>query len=269
MCEARNVLTEVSDGVLVRQSGFCQSNAVVVVGSQGVLLVDPGVDGDDLRELADDLATLGQVVVAGFSTHLHWDHLLWSEAFGDGPRFATARCADTATAWLSDARAKAARLAPGTSADILGILTPLPPNTQRVPWNGPEVQILEHQAHAPGHAALLIKSAGVLIAGDMLSDVEIPLLDLRSGTHDPLEDYRQGLEVLAQAASTDVVVLVPGHGGLAGSDDIPARIDADRAYLAALRHDRDPADSRVGPLARYGRDWLPGEHLRQVHAVQR
>jgi glyoxylase-like metal-dependent hydrolase (beta-lactamase superfamily II) len=54
-----------------------QTNAVVAQGRAGVLLIDPGVTGDEMTCLANDLRELGQPVVAGFSTHPHWDHLLW------------------------------------------------------------------------------------------------------------------------------------------------------------------------------------------------
>jgi glyoxylase-like metal-dependent hydrolase (beta-lactamase superfamily II) len=40
-------------------------------------------------------------------------------------------------------------------------------------------EIIEHQAHAVGHAAVLLADRGVLLAGDMLSDVLIPLFDSR------------------------------------------------------------------------------------------
>ena len=56
-----------------------------------MILVDPGIDGSDLNQLADDLDWLGIPVVAGFSTHPHWDHLLWHSRFGDVPRYATPR----------------------------------------------------------------------------------------------------------------------------------------------------------------------------------
>ena len=46
-----------------------------------------------------------------------------------------------------------------------------------------------------GHAALLIEERGVLVAGDMLSDVLIPLLDLND-TADPIEDYLAALRLL-------------------------------------------------------------------------
>jgi glyoxylase-like metal-dependent hydrolase (beta-lactamase superfamily II) len=76
------VLRQVAAGVLVHQSEFCQSNAVIVQGGAGVLLIDPGVLGHGLAALADDLRELGQPVVAGFSTHPHWDHLLWHARLG-------------------------------------------------------------------------------------------------------------------------------------------------------------------------------------------
>ena len=83
------MLNQVADGVWVRQSEWVWSNAIVVRGEGGLILVDPGIDGSDLSQLADDVDRLGIPVVAGFSTHPHWDHLLWHSRFGDVPRYAT------------------------------------------------------------------------------------------------------------------------------------------------------------------------------------
>ena len=169
------MLRQVAEGVLIHESEFCQSNAVVVHGRAGVLLIDPGVLGYEMAALADDLRELGQPVVAGFSTHPHWDHLLWHARLGEAPRYGTARCAATARNFLSDARWKTriAGLIPPDIAeqvplDLLGLITGLPAETAQIPWEGPQVRIIEHQAHAPGHAALLIGERGVLVAGDML-----------------------------------------------------------------------------------------------------
>ena len=91
------MLTQVADGVWVRQSEWVWTNSIVVRGEEGLILVDPGIDGSELNELADDLDRLGMPVVAGFSTHPHWDHLLWHARFGDVPRYATAACAELAS----------------------------------------------------------------------------------------------------------------------------------------------------------------------------
>jgi len=261
------VLRQVAEGVLTHESEFMQSNTVVVQGRAGVLLIDPGVYRDEMDCLASDLSDSGQTVVAGFSTHPHWDHLLWHAGLGVAPRFGTARCAATARDRLSggvDAVAKAAGIPEQVPLDLLGLITGLPGETARIRWDGPHVRILEHQAHAPGHAALLIEERGVLVAGDMLSDVLIPMLDLNAA--DPVEDYLAALRLLEGMAG-DVGVLVPGHGSIGGADQVPTRIDQDRAYVLALRDADVLSDPRIGPSAKDGWDWVAGVHERQLQRL--
>ncbi len=257
--------------MLIHQSEFMQTNAVVVQGRAGALLIDAGVLDDEMACLANDLSDLGQNVVAGFSTHSHWDHLLWHASLGEPPRYGTARCAATVRDRLSDAGAKAriAGLMPPdiverVPLDLLGLLTGLPAEPARIPWDGPQVLIIEHQAHAPGHAALLIEERGVLVAGDMLSDGLIPLLDLND-TADPIENYLAALRLL-EGVADDVDVFIPGHGSVGGADQVHARIDQDRAYVHALRDADVLSDPRLGPSA-HGKDWLPAVHERQRHVA--
>ena len=268
------MLRQVAEGVLIHESEFCQSNAVVVQGRAGVLLIDPGVHSSEMACLANDLGELGLTVVAGFSTHPHWDHLLWHAGLGPVPRYGTARCADIVRVLLSDAGWKARivewippDIAEQVPLDLLGLITGLPAGMAQIPWDGPQVRIIEHQAHAPGHAALLIEERGVLVVGDMLSDVLIPMLDLND-TADPIEDYLAALRLLEGVAG-GVDVLVPGHGSIGGADQVHARIDQDRSYVHALRDAHVPSDPRVGPSATYGKDWLPGVHARQLQRLAR
>jgi len=262
------VLRQVAEGVHVHQSAFMQSNAIVVQGAAGVLLVDPGIRGDELACLASDLRALGQPVVAGFSTHPHWDHLLWHAELGAPPRYGTARCAAVVRERLSDpgAQARVAAVMPPdlvgqVPLDLLGAITGLPAGAEQVPWDGPRVRIVEHQAHAPGHASLLIEERRVLVAGDLLSDILIPLLDL-SGAVDPIEDHLDALR-LVEGVVGDVDIVVPGHGFVCGTDQARARIALDRAYLHALRDGGGLGDPRLAPSA-YGGEWLPGVHERQA-----
>ena len=108
------MLRQVAEGVLIHESEFCQSNAVVVHGRAGVLLIDPGVHGDEMACLANDLSDSGQTVVAGFSTHPHWDHLLWHARLGAAPRYGTARGAATARDRLSDGVEAHRRVSPAS-----------------------------------------------------------------------------------------------------------------------------------------------------------
>lgn len=261
------MLTEVADGVFVRQSAFCQSNAAVVRGPNGVLLVDPGVNGADLAELADDVERLGTVVAIGFATHPHWDHVLWHARFGDVRRLGTATCVGAARALRARLRERVAELAPGATPALAGRIVPLAADARRVPWTGPEVRVVEHQAHAPGHAALLVTGAETLLAGDMLSDVEIPLFDPEGD--DPAGDYASAIDQLAELCAGGVTTVVPGHGAVATGAAIGQRITADRAYVRALRVGSDPHDPRVGPTATYGTDWLPEAHERNSRLATR
>jgi len=263
------MLKLVAEGVLTHESEFIQTQATVVQGPEGVLLIDPGITRAEMAELARDVRELGLPVVAGFSTHPDWDHVLWHPDFGDAPRYGTARGAASIREVLESADWKeqvAEGLPPEHADDIpmelLGLITGLPEGTTHVPWSGPAVRILEHRAHAPGHAALLVEDSGVLVAGDMLSDILMPFLDLQAG--DPVGDYLSALDLFESVADR-VVAVVPGHGSVAAADDVRPRIAQDRAYVEALREGRAVVDPRVGPSAPL--EWLVDVHDWQVQSL--
>jgi glyoxylase-like metal-dependent hydrolase (beta-lactamase superfamily II) len=266
------MLRRVADGVLIHQSEFLQSNAVVVQGRAGVLLIDPGITSDEMACLANDLSDLGQTVVAGFSTHPHWDHLLWHAKLGEAPRYGTARCAADINDLLSQAdwQAQVTEALPPDIGDqiplddLFGQITGLPAKTTQIPWDGPEVRIIEHQGHAAGHAALLIEERGVLVAGDLLSDTLIPFLDLEAA--DPIEDYLTALRLL-EGVADDVRVVIPGHGSVGDADQARARIELDRAYARSLRDGGGSDDPRLS--APLNKDWLPGVHGWQLQQISR
>jgi glyoxylase-like metal-dependent hydrolase (beta-lactamase superfamily II) len=267
------MLTQVAGGVLIHQSQLLENNTVVVQSRNGVLLIDAGITGDEMVCLANDLHKLGQPVVAGFSTHPDWDHVLWHAELGEAPRYGTARCAASMRDVRSNADWKASvtqGLPPEIAEDIpldpFGLITGLPAGTAQIPWDGPTVRIIEHPAHAPGHAALLVEEHRVLVAGDMLSDVFIPMLDDFDGTNDPIEEYLIGLRLLEDVAD-GVDVVIPGHGSVGRADQVRARIDLDRAYVHALRDGHEPYDPRIGPSAKPGWEWVGDIHEGQLRSV--
>ena len=239
-------LRQVADGVWVRQSEWVWSNSVVVRGDEGLIIVDPGINGSELDQLADAVDQLDIPVVAGFCTHPHWDHLLWHSRFGDVPRYATPAATRVATEARERAQAMAAQSASGVPLELVGLLTPLPADGGPVPG-----EIIEHQAHAPGHTAVLLADRGVLIAGDMLSDVLLPIFDARQP--DQVGAYETALDLLDDAVGK-ADVMVPGHGAVADGPGAAARLAADRAYVQALRRDEEPVDARLDV------DWMSGIH---------
>lgn len=252
------MLQPIAEGVSIHVSEFIQSNSVVVQGRQGVLLVDPGLTVAELAGLAADLRELGQPVVAGFSTHPDWDHVLWHPDLGDAPRYGTDACAAYLRTLLAQpdwpeqiAEGLPPEYAEEIPMELLGLVTGLPAGSTQLPWDGPTVRLIEHRGHAPGHAALLIDESRVLVAGDMLSDILMPFLDLEAAH--PLDDYLAALDLFDSVADR-VDVVVPGHGSVGVGEQVRARIDLDRAYVQALRDGAAFDDPRVGPSAPL--EWL-------------
>ena len=152
----------------------------------------------------------------------------------------------------ADARSESAT---GIPLELVALLTPLPADGRPVPG-----EVLEHEAHAIGHAAVLLADRGVLLAGDMLSDVLIPMLDARRPGQ--VGAYGAALDRLEEAAR-QVDVVVPGHGSVATGSQVADRLAADRAYVDALRRGDDPQDARLE------QDWLAGPHRSNLEQARR
>lgn len=273
----------VVDGVLVRTSRRMSTTTTLVLGRRDVtggpgLLVDPAWAEDELVAIADEVRARGAHLVAGFATHAHHDHLLWHPRLGDDvPRWATATTAATARRerprLLAEARQDSHRFAgppcPPEVLDLVACVDAAPGSggtrtgPPLLPGVGglPEVHVVEHDGHAPGHAALWLPDARVLVAGDMLSDLELPLpCDEITGRAD-VGAYLAGLDRLAPYVAR-AQVLVPGHGTV--TDRPGGRLDADRRYLDAVLAGKTVDDPRLALAL----DGMAAEHdrLRRVVA---
>jgi hydroxyacylglutathione hydrolase len=253
-------LTEVEPGILVATAELYTTTSTVVVGPDGgCLVVDPAVTVAEITGLAAELAGRGLRPLAGWSTHPHWDHVLWCAELGDVPRYATAPAAATAHRERDELIRGVTSSAPGHDLELLGLLTPC--DSGAIPWDGPLAQVIEHDAHEYGHGAVFVPDTGTLLAGDMLSDIEIPLLYDTSA--DPVGQYLAGLERLAAVPAVRAVV--PGHGHAGDAAEFRRRVDADRRYLDALAR----GDAAAGQDQRIGTGWLRAEHDRQVRMLHR
>jgi glyoxylase-like metal-dependent hydrolase (beta-lactamase superfamily II) len=253
-------LTEVAPGVLVATSAYAMTTSTVVVGSSGAcLLIDPAVTVADLAALADELAVRGLRPAAGWSTHPHWDHVLWSAGLGVAPKYAAPAAAAAAETDRNAILDGVRQSAPGHDLELVGRIQAL--DGPAIPWDGPEARVIVHNGHAPGHGAIFLPDSGVLIAGDMCSDVEIPLLDMT--TADPLGDYRTGLERLGSVPGVRQVV--PGHGHVGDAAELRRRLGLDAAYLDAVSAGRPYDDPR---LTADSPKWMRSMHEELVRSFQ-
>ncbi len=244
---------EVTPGVFVATAETYTTTTTVIAGDDGrCLLIDPAVSVADLAALARWLDERGLRPAAGWSTHPHWDHLLWSRALGEVPRYATPRAAAVAARERAGLLAEVQDAAPGHDLALFARLEAL--SGGEIGWPGPRAVVYPHDAHAPGHGAVFLPGSGVLIVGDMCSDIEIPLPDLDHP--DPFGGYRAGLSMLA--AIPGVTAVIPGHGHPGDAAEFRRRLAADLAYLDAVAAGADHPDPRLTE------DWLRAEHARTL-----
>jgi hydroxyacylglutathione hydrolase len=249
------MVTELLDGVWLHTSKrAATTTTVLALGERECMVVDPAMEPSDLVEVAALVREVGRTVTLGWSTHPHWDHVLWSSQLGaEVVRFATRRNAESCAAERRELGPYLEKECPGHETELCGRLTPLEDGEGRWPSS---CRVIAHEAHAPGHGALWVQDKGLLVAGDMVSDIEIPTLDLESSC--PVGDYEEALNLYEEIAS-EVVSFVPGHGAPGDGTELRRRLAADRRYLAGLVSGRPAPDD-----GRCAEPWLLAQHQLQV-----
>ncbi|BDZ64603.1 MBL fold metallo-hydrolase [Agromyces mangrovi Wang et al. 2018] len=233
-------LREVAPGVLVATSRKMATSSTVLASGGESLLIDPAWLPDELDALAAELRQRDLRVIGGFATHAHHDHLLWHPGFGDAPRWASRTTADFAA---RERKVLVEHLGADFPAPLVDLMGRVQGVAEQVPDasvpDGFDLELLVHDGHAPGHTAVWLPRQRVLVAGDMLSDAELPLPFFP----DDLPAYREALDRLAPLAARAEIV-VPGHGSV-GADAL-ARLDADRRYLDEMVRHGASDDPRIG-----------------------
>lgn len=231
----------VTTGVWVATSRNYSTTSTIVARDGRALLIDPAWDVDELISLAEAIAELGLVVSSAFHTHAHHDHLLWAEAFGQVPRWATPAAVEMVREHGSKLRTLLGKELEAFVGDDFARIEALPGNEIPAPFgtDGPHeiMEVISHDGHAPGHGALWLPERGLLVAGDMLSDLELPL----PFTPEGLSAYLPALDALEPYVDK-AQWLIPGHG--TPTDRPLQRLQADRNVLEALLRGEDIDDGR-------------------------
>ena len=223
----------VHEDVLVATSRVFQTTCTIVRGGDEGFVVDSPVLPDELDVLPAVLEQTGFPFTGLLATHGDWDHLLGRLAF-EG---AALGVAETTAARLTGEPGEAARGLRSFDAEhyvtrarplSLGQVQALPvPGHLAV--GGHEIELHPTEGHTPDGMALWLPWARVLIAGDYLSPVEVPMLS-PGGSRDAYLATLRRLEPLVDQAA----VVVPGHGEPLDGTRAAAILREDRAYLEAL-----------------------------------
>ena len=211
---------------------------------------------DELEALPAVLEQAGFPVSGLLATHADWDHLLGRLALPG------------AALGVAESSALRLREGPGDAQRSLRefddehyVSRPAPlalGSVQALPVPGKlslgerqELDVHAGRGHTADGAIFSAPWLGLLVCGDYLSPVEIPMIS----TGGSLEEYLATLRTL-EALLEHAELIVPGHGHPLPREQAQQILAEDRAYLEALRAGRDP------PLPRaHG-----SKTQRQIHA---
>lgn len=212
------------------QSSTYATNTGVFIAGAWACLIDPGIAPAELDTIDAFVTACGAEVRAIVLTHAHWDHLLGPARFPGATVIAHARYRGMARDHHADLQRQVARWRAAAGLPPASFSPPAPDLTftsrLTLRRGGLRLDILHAPGHAPDHCAVYAPGDRVLWAGDMLSDLEVPM------AMDGVVAYRATLACLADL---DVAVLVPGHGAPAmARAEVRARFAQDQRYLAAL-----------------------------------
>ena len=219
--------------VLVVTSRVWQTTCTIVRNGEECFVIDSPVFPDELEALPAILEHAGFPFTGLLATHADWDHVLGRLAFP--------------AASLGVAETTAARLAgePGAAARELRAFDdehyvdrPAPLSlgqVQALPVPGHceigdgEIELHPTGGHTADGMAAWIGWARVLVCGDYVSPVEIPMLSA-GGSRDAYLATLRRLEPLIDAAAH----VVPGHGDVLEGARAAAILREDVNYLAKL-----------------------------------
>jgi glyoxylase-like metal-dependent hydrolase (beta-lactamase superfamily II) len=217
-------------GVIVARSVKWQTTCTLLHHGDETFIVDSPVFPDELDALPGILGQAGWGLSGLLATHGDWDHLLARLAFPEAPL----GVAETTAARLRAEPGVAQRRLRELDEDdyvvrerplSLGSVQalPVPGKLELGAGDGaPELELIPADGHTADGMAVWAPFARVLVAGDYLSPVEIPMISAGGSRNAYVATLLRLAPYVEQA---DYVV--PGHG---------APIDGQRA-LAILRED--------------------------------
>lgn len=216
------------DGVFRRRFESLDLNVGIVVGEDGVLIVDTRSSERQGRELLAELKQLtGNPVKWVVNTHWHWDHVLGNSVFDQAEVFGHEFCQKVLSESAEEIREAAKEWMPADEHEDIASTDVVPPSrvfSDRLSIDVGRVVDLEHfgRGHTDADITVTVPDAGVVFMGDLVEEGAPPAF----GDSYPLE----WPSTLGLASPTTATGLVPGHGDVVD----PAFVSDQLSELSAV-----------------------------------
>jgi glyoxylase-like metal-dependent hydrolase (beta-lactamase superfamily II) len=223
--------------VIVFISDVWQTTCTAVRAGDEGFVIDSPIYPEELRAIPDVLSQAGFPVSGLLATHGDWDHLLGRLAF-EG---ASLGCAESTVRRLAEEPGAAQRrlrefdgdhYVPRRKPLSLGDMQSLPVPGSLELGRSRELELHEATGHTVDGVAYWLPWLRILICGDYLSPVEIPMLSA-GGSLDAYSETLMRLRELVREASW----VVPGHGPPVESKQALKTLNEDALYLERLARD--------------------------------
>ncbi|WP_375750077.1 MBL fold metallo-hydrolase [Vibrio sp. HN007] len=205
--------TDLGHGIYMLQgkSGNPGGNLGLLVGDEGVLLIDSGLKKAANVTLEAVEKVAGREVDFVINTHIHADHLAGNFVFAEKGATIIAH-ENTRKALLKDEKFNKKGLPHVAITDKTSLHL-----------NGQTIELITiPDAHTDSDIIIYFPEANVIHAGDMVFKNIFPNIDLRNGGD--IDRFIAGQYLILDLGDDDTKI-IPGHGTLATKADIKAGID--------------------------------------------
>lgn len=194
-------------------------NSAVLIGDDGVVLVDTGFSDEIGRHLKKTIAGITDKPVTHIiNTHHHGDHVLGNTAFPGAEVISSKQCRELVEKegynWIGILRNMTGKEHPDTRPIPAKTVYPKESHTS-VTLQGIAMEFwVPAGSHTPGDMMVYVPRDKLLISGDILVKKMIPsFVDAHVGSW---------IDTLAKIQEWDIETVIPGHGPLMTMADVKA-----------------------------------------------
>lgn len=193
-------------------------NSTVIIGEQGVILIDSGSSDEVGKHLGKTIAKLTTKPVTHIiNTHHHGDHVLGNIAFGQAEIISSEICRDmvikTGDEWIALMESMIGHKLPNTRPVPASVI--FSGENARIERSIQGVKLvfwIPKGSHTVGDMMVYLPKDKVLVGGDILVNRTIPVM------RDAM--VKNWLGALEQVQAFDASTIVPGHGPLMKQEDV-------------------------------------------------